>query len=245
MRKLLAVIALCAMASPALAYEYSAEAQRVLSAARNATGGEKAWNALRGWQETGTWSSAGVEARYQMQADPVRYGFRAEVRDRAGTHVSGYNGLGEWEVSPTRATTGMTDKLGLGQARSVAFFNAWGFYFPSRFAAKGVHIGVKQAAGKSYDVLRIEPMGGGAIRELWFDRSTHLLGRMVDRNGPAVITLEYSDWRKVGAVRAPFRVVIDDGDPVRRQVRQVEAVTFPLIDRSAFSIARTAAPAGR
>lgn len=232
---LLALAAALGLGLPARANEYSPEAQRVLAAARDATGGQRAWNSLRGWDETGAWG----DTRYRLQVDPVRYGVRVELRRGGTSEVQGYNGLGQWEISAVGNATGGVDRFTTAQARSIAFFSAYAFYFPSRFAAKGVHLGVRQHQGRSFDVLRIEP-GGGLPRELWFDRRTRLLSRMIDRNGPSPVTWELSDYRKAGAVQAPFRIALDAGDPARAQVRQVEAVTYPVLDRAVFSLARPA-----
>src|SRR5690606_1194144 len=53
----------------------SPPAQKVLNRARAVTGGESAWNAVRGLHETGQ----DGEARYERWLDPLRYGLRIET----------------------------------------------------------------------------------------------------------------------------------------------------------------------
>jgi hypothetical protein len=80
-------------------------------------------------------------------------------------------------------------------------------------------------------VVEVKPWSGAA-RQLWFDRATHLLARMVEADGP---TYELSDYRKVGPVRVPFRIALV-GDPAR--TRQVDTLTFVPADREMFSLPR-------
>jgi hypothetical protein len=219
-------------AGPAAAYDYSPAALAVLERGRTAAGGA-GWNALRGWTETGAVNGV----RSSQTLDPVRYGYRIDL----GGRTFGYNGAGDWETSASGYATGYVDKATLGRARTLAFFNAYGFFFPHRFAAKGTVTGTRQLAGRSYDVLSVRP-AEGLLRELWFDRTTRLLTRVVDRNGPSVVTLELSDYRAVAGVKMPFRVVLDDGDPKHRQVRVVEAIQPLTPDRAIFSLPRNPPP---
>lgn len=229
-RMILAALAFAALFVGGVANaQNSPAAQRVFDRARAASGG-KAWNGLRGFHEIG--QDGGV--RYERWLDPLRYGDRTETQTPAGKHVQGYNGWGEWRILPDGVITGSVDRAVLARVRSEAFFGAYAYLYPSRFDVRCVLVGGRQHQGSAYDVVKVEPMGGRA-RELWFDRRTGLLGLMIE-SGPKPLTVEVSDYRRVGAVMIPFRSVTSGGDLPRPRQRQVESIDFRPADRALFSL---------
>lgn len=211
---------------------YSPSAQRVLAQARQAAGGA-GWNLLRGWHETGV--ADGV--RYEAWIDPLRYGLRVERREADGLDVHGFNGAGEWRIRASGAVTGVDVRTRLSQTRTEAFFDIHGYFYPGRFDATADLLGVRTFKGRSFDVVRVKPWGGEA-RELWFDRKTHLLGRMIE-HGAKPVAIELSDYRKIGPVRVAFRLTPEDGGPPRL----VESLDFKPADRAIFSLPRPTAEA--
>jgi hypothetical protein len=229
----------CLTAQPALAARqhaqavgYSRDAEKVLADAREASGAN-GWYLLRGWHETG--HLGGVA--YERWLDPLRFGMRVEAHDPGGLRVEGFNGQGAWTISAPGAAPLTGDGPATARARGEAFFGVYGFFYAARFDAHGQGLGARQVGGKSYDVVDVKPFGGDA-RELWFDAHTHLLTRIVDRTGPQPVTVELSDYRKVGPVRVAFRetVIGRSGPP---QVRQIESLIFTPSDRALFSLPRT------
>ena len=220
----------------ALLAPLSAEAQnapaakRVIDRARAVSGGS-GWNTLHGLHETGTEGGA----RYEAWFDPLRYGARTEVETPAGKQAYGYNGQGEWRIAPGGAVSGSVDRAVLAKARSDAFFGAYAWLYPSRFDVRSTYLGARQSQGRPFDVLRIHPLGGQP-RDLWFDHRTGLLGRMVDAGGARPVTVEYSDYRKVGPVLVPFHSATYGGDLPRSRGRLREAVDFRPADRALFSL---------
>ncbi|MFL5295603.1 MAG: hypothetical protein ACJ798_04395 [Phenylobacterium sp.] len=210
---------------------YSRQAQQVLMRGRGAAGGA-AWNYLRGWHETGREGGVPYEAWY----DPIRYGMRVERRGPAGLDVRGFNGLGAWRITPAGVASGTGDPGPVGEARSEAFFAMEGFYFSGRFDAAGRYLGPRRADGKSFEAVEVKPYAAPP-RELWFDRSTGLLSRIVARVGGRTVITQLSDYRKVGPVRVAFRAVTDDGLGGRTE-RIVESVSFTPPDRALFSLPR-------
>ena len=221
-------LALACAAVGAHAQGYSKAAQAVLARARAASGGS-GWNFLRGWHETGKEGGAAFESWF----DPLRLGMRVETRDAAGLHVRGFNGQGEWRILPGGATTGGGERGPVAEARADAFFGVYGFFYPGRFDAQGEYVGVRQAGGRSFEVLKVKPWNGQP-RELWFDRKTHLLARMVDPSGAKPVVVELSDYRKVGPVRVAFHYAVEGGE-----ARQVESLVFAPADREMFSLPRS------
>jgi hypothetical protein len=226
--RLLAVLILFSLASAANAQGYSPAAAQVISRAFAATGGS-GWYLVRGWHETGRRG----DQPYERWIDPVRYGLREERREPAGLRIEGFNGQAEWQVAPTGAMTAVNDHAALAQARTTAFFEGGLYLFPGRFGARGDYLGVRRKDGRAYQVVTVTPWNGRP-RELWFDARTHLLARIVDRTGAKPQALAVSDYRKAGAVRAPFRYAPEDGGPVR----QIETLAFTPSDRSLFSLDR-------
>lgn len=238
MRSLLLGVGLACLVGAAHAGQgYSPAAQRVLAQARAATGGA-AWNRLRGWHEVGR--QGGM--RYEVWLDPVRYGLRVETHEPAGLRVHGFNGAGDWQIQPSGGVSGLDVTSAVSEARTEAFFETRGYFYPGRFDARGDYIGVRQHRGRAFDVVSVKPWGGEA-RELWFDRQTHLLRRLV-APGPSSLAIEISDYRPVGPLRLPFRYTLEGGGP-NAPARQVESVTFPLVDRALFSLPRPSQTKGR
>lgn len=226
---LLAVLAAVLSAGVAHAERYTSDALRVLAQARAATGGA-GWNMLRGVHETGT--VGGV--RYERWVDPLRYGVRLETHEAVGKRVRGFNGLADWQILPGGRLTGADDYAAIAEPKTEAFFASYAYFFSGRFDARGLHLGARQAEGRSYDALLIHPKGGKP-RELWFDRRTHLLSRIIDRNGPKPVILEVSDYRKVGPVMIAFKYEAPEGAP-RTHDREITAIDFRPADRAQFSL---------
>ena len=243
MRKLVLAAAFalaCAAASAATTAEaqgYSRAAQRVLREARAATGGA-GWNLLRGWRETGHMGGLA----YQAWLDPLRYGLRVEIEEPAGRRVHGYNGQGEWQVLPSGATLTVQDPAAVARTRAEAFFAVGGFLFPGRFDARGDYVGVRRLAGRAFDVVSVKPWGA-APRDLWFDRRSHLLARMVDHGGAKPRTIEVSDYRRVGPVLVAFSFTGEAPEPAAGlPQRRIESLVFTPADRGLFSLPRPPAP---
>jgi hypothetical protein len=231
---LAAALLLVSLSSAAhAAIGYSADAQRVLTQARTAAGGA-GWNLLRGWHETGRRDGL----RYEAWLDPVRYGLRIETHEPDGVAVHGFNGGGDWRISPTGQVTGADVRTLVSDGRTEAFFETRGYFYPGRFDARADLVGVRTFKGRSFDVVRVKPWGG-TPRELWFDGSTHLLARMVDRSGAKPATLAFSNYRRAGPVRVAFRIT----DEATGQVRELDAIDFAPADRTRFSLPRQTAAA--
>jgi hypothetical protein len=241
LRRLLALIALLASCLAVAGHptsaraQYSPPAERVLGRAFAATGG-KGWYVLRGWHETGR--RDGVA--YETWIDPLRYGSRIETHEADGLHINGFNGQAAWQVGPGGAITAVNDHAALSRARTEAFFAANCYFFRGRFDARGDYVGTRNLGGHSFEVVRVQPWGGEP-RELWFDQKSGLLARVVDRTGRRPAAVRVSDYRKVGPVLIPFRLVAEAGergtDPLPRER---EALVFAPAARERFSLDRAA-----
>lgn len=251
MRKLLAAVVVAAafLGAGAAQAQNSPAAQRVLDRARAAAGGAAAWNMLRGLHEVGEENGAAFE----RWLDPLRYGMRRETpAGGAGEKlVQAYNGAAEWRVLAGGVLTGSDKGEHYAHVRSEAFFGAYGFFYPGRFDLRSSHVGTRAHEGRSYEVLRVQP-AGGRPRELWFDRGSGLLGRMVEpaADGASPRAVEIGDYRRVGRVKLPFRFTVTGGGLTQPVVRTLKTIDFRPADRARFSLppptkAEAAEPAGK
>lgn len=226
-----ALVAALTFAGAATA-QNSPAAQQVVERARTASGGAKAWNALRGLHEVGEQDGAA----YERWLDPLRYGMREEIGQAGGERlVQAYNGAAEWRILAGGVKTGSDQGEQAARVRSEAFFASYGYFYPSRFDLRGSLLGVRQSKGVSYDVVSIQP-AGGVPRELWFDRKTGLLGLMVEpaMSGRPATTTEFSDYRRAGGVLTPHKLTIQGGP--KTIVRTLKSVDVRPADRSRFSL---------
>ncbi len=228
----LALCAAAAQAAEAWKQGYSRQAQAVLNRGRQAAG-DKGWEMLRGWHETGRDGAVPYEAWY----DPVRYGMRVERKEAAGKDTHGFNGLGAWRVTAAGVVSGTDAAPAVSAARGEAFYGILGFYFSGRFDAAGRYLGVRRLGRSSYEAIEVKPWNAPP-RELWFDKATGLLTREVLHTPTGALTLELSDYRKVGPVKVAFHIASDDGTPGGRRERTIETLDFRPADRAMFSLPR-------
>lgn len=220
--------AACTLAGPAQGADSTRKALAVLAQAKAASGGA-AWDRITGWRETGRHG----QTTYATLLDFRRYGARfASTRD-GRTTVRGYDGQIAWEMGPDGKVAASRDPARLAEARQSAYGSAFGFFFSDRFPARFEDLGVRTDGGSSFEVIRTTPEGAPPF-ELWIDRSTHRVARLVDRNGPQPVTGRFSDERRVGGVTVPFRIDLSDGDPGHAQTGQVESVVLEPVPRTAF-----------
>lgn len=215
---------------------YSRPAEQVLAEARKASGGA-GWNLLRGIHETGHQTAPGGDIRFETWVDPLRYGMRTETHEAAGVRIEGFNGQGDWRISPDGKTVAIDDHAAVQKLRTETFLAAGGVFYTSRFEARAELIGVRSSGKHSFDVLNVQPWAG-TPRELWFDRGSHLLTRIVDRTGAQAVTTELSDYRSVGPVKIAFHTTIRGPGAGDVADRQLDSVIFTPADRSLFSLPR-------
>lgn len=229
----LIVLLALALALPASA-QHGAGVQQVLQRAKAATGGA-AWNTVRGYHEVGTENGR----PYERWVDLVRWGERIENGSATAEVVQGYNGFGLWWLPLSTPRPPGTETELMRQARSDAYFAAYGYYFPGRFDVRSSRLGVRPSGGRDYDVVRIQP-AGGEPRELWFDRATGRLGRIVESGASRPKTTELADYRKVGRLMLPFQATTYGQGRARPDERRLERIEFLSPDRAMFSLPRTA-----
>ncbi len=155
------------------------------------------------------------------------------------TQANGYDGREVWEQD----SSGAVNIESGGDAVPLAVNNAYrgaNLWWRADFGGAQVAAAApKTEGGASYDVLTITPKGGLAF-EAWFDASTHLLARTVEKQGPTLVTTILSDYRDVDGVKLPFKAVIDSGhgEKYLQTVTVTHAAFEPVQDASTYAAPR-------
>lgn len=221
-----ALAAALVLLPPAVAAaQVTPDAARVLAEAKAASGGA-AWDRLAGSWERGTHGPV----RYETSLDFRRLAFRFENTVAGQVRVHAFDGAQVWDAAPGEPVKASRDPAAVREAITTAFVSNNGYFFPERFPARAT---LKPGVDAAFDVVEIEPAGGRAF-ELWFDRRTHLPMRLVDRTGAPPVTVEVSDYRRVGDVRVAFRATVKSLDGKVLDNGVVEAVEHRAIPASAF-----------
>jgi hypothetical protein len=232
-----AFLAAAALAQPGAAPD--PEVAALLAGMRAACGGD-AWDRVEGWHETGRVDLPGgislpYEAWHSMHNPPTAlYVNRVDGRI---VRQSGYDGAARWQAGPNGQVRSETDPEALRRARRDAWLSNFGWLLPSRLPARFELLGSRDHDGHSYDVLRATPEGGDSA-ELWIDRDTSRVARLVAGAEQA----ELSDYRDFAGVCTATLGRQGDGDPAHAIVLHVESVETGPVDPARFA---PPAPAGQ
>lgn len=219
--------ALLIVAGPA---DATGSAQRVLAAAKAATGGA-AWDRPQGCIEQGSHGDGAV--RYRTEFSLHRYGLRIDS-DRGGQEQSmGFNGTVRWQTAPDGGVRVLSDAAARAEGIVTTYLSINGFFFPDRYPARVRYRRAAREGSRQFDVLTVHPDGGRPL-ELWFDRRTHLIQRVIDTLGTPAVRVEASDYRTVDRLTVAYR--LDVFGPDGRVVDRGAVTSFQCgaIDSSRF-----------
>ena len=203
-------------------------AAAVLAASKAASGGA-AWDRIEGLTERG--SHGGMP--YRTWLDFRRHGMRMESGTGEATRVHGYNGETDWTARGAGPALASRDPAVLRETITTFYFSASGYLFPARFPAATRYLREEAEAGRRFDAIEVTPEGGRPV-ELWFDKDTHLLARIVDRTGPPPVTISASDYRRAGGVLVAFGATVRTMDGTIVDEGRIESAEFGPVDRSLF-----------
>jgi hypothetical protein len=224
----MAVTAALAASGPASARDATPDPMAIIQAAKAASGGQ-AWERLTGSFEQGAHGAT----TYTTWLDHRCYCMKSEsVRDGRHTTI-GFNGRVQWRLAPDGRLSIRNDPETVREAVTTAYVSINGYFFPRRFPARFRYLQAASEGGRAFDVVEASPEGGRAF-QLWFDRGSHLLARVVDDQGSPPVSVELSDHRRIGRVLVAFRgvvrtqagAVIDEGRVGSVVYRSVPARTF-------------------
>lgn len=191
-----------------------------------------------------------------MGALDVRYdyagqGLTGEIRSAYDLRGGGF--VDSQDIGPTTGGTGFDGKTAWwrdlsgaitpeagGDVRQLAVNEAYRdgnlWWRADRGGAK-IEVLPPQTSGDQHDdVLRVSPVGGKPF-EAWFDAGSHLLARTVENQGAQTITVDFTDYRRIGGVMVAAKQVVDDGTgPQYRQTMTIKSVAVgPALPSAAYA----------
>ena len=208
----------------------AADPAAIVARFKSASGGG-AWDNAASWHGDGTLAAGGMSGAYHVTVD-LRDGRSVDSYALGSIEgADGYDGRHAWSQDPGGEVAAQDTPEALRRAKSQAWLDAHGYWFPQRAAATYDPPDQRDADGKHYDVLRATPAGGDPVT-LWFAQDTGLLERVNQQQGPDTNTTVFSDYRDVGGLRLPFHSTLDvtdaagRTDPRRRVETTLSAVKF-------------------
>jgi hypothetical protein len=213
--------------APAVHAQEAPDPASIVAAAKQASGGA-AWDSLDGSWEQG---EHGGRA-YETWLDFHSYGMRNMIPAGGGTLARGFNGKVSWNWAKLGGTK-INDDAERIESLVTAYVATGGYFWPDRFPATLTWRRAATDAGHSYDVIEAVPAGGRAV-EFWFDRESHLLGRIVDITGTPAVSVILSDYRQVGPVLIAHAAEIRLPDGTVAGYGKVDKVELRKIERSQF-----------
>jgi hypothetical protein len=122
----------------------------------------------------------------------------------------GFDGKRPWMKDQSGAVTPEEggDKLQLAINNAYRNANLW--WRADRGGAAIQDLGIKQADGHDFAVLKVTPQEGKAF-EAWFDTNTHLLAKTVEVQGFLPIITTFSDYRPESGIMLARKQTSDSG----------------------------------
>jgi membrane-associated protease RseP (regulator of RpoE activity) len=224
--------AVCLTALPLFGSDSKSEAARLLSEVKAATGGTK-WDRIRTWHEKGTFQAGDLKGTHEAWLDFPR--LRSFTDDRGASAIlgtirdaNGWNGKVAWSADQTGDVYIADSEEARSAAIGTAYVAAFAYLFFNKRHAAIEAKAPQTAAGTQFDVVLVSPRGTDPF-ELWIDRASHRVQRVVQIAGVDKITSLFSDFREVAGVAVPFRMIQSGakaaGPPQSWQLASVEINT--------------------
>ena len=189
----LVALMLCTVAAEAgTAHSPPPSAEEIVAAAKRATGGAR-WDKPQGCIERGSHADGAVT--YLTRFSLRNYGIRTDGDRDGKTRSMGFDGKARWQAAGAAQAEIGTAPASLREAITTNYLSINGFFFPKRFPADFKYVRSATEGERRYDVLEVTPRGGRTL-EVWFDRLTHLIQRVVDTQGAPAVRVEASDYRR-------------------------------------------------
>ena len=205
-------VSLLALTAPALAGPVAdPQAAQVIAASGKALGVSslRSVNTIR---IDGTVSAAGLTGTATQYAD-IKTGQFAESTNLAPlVQLDGYDGRVTWNGDGTHLVWTNGGDSEIASEINQAYLATLGLWQPQARGAAVASLGKKTADGKTYDALRITPVGSKVPFELWFDSATHLPAKALFVNGFTTATTTFSDYRRVHGVMIAYKQHVESSD---------------------------------
>ena len=199
---------------------------------KDASGGAR-WDTVKSLRMHGTLAAGGLSGSFDALQDVVHGRSNDHYKLGPIEGADGYDGTIGWSRDPGGEVAALDAPEAKRRARSQAWLDARGYWYPQRIAATHAAPESREADGRRYEVVVATPDGGDPLT-LWFDAQTHLLARTVQKQGADTATTTFDDWRDVDGVRLPFHWTTDmtdaagRTDPRNRNEVKIERVTVDV-----------------
>jgi hypothetical protein len=221
-------------ASVAATPSFAATPAEILAANKAASGGP-AWDGKQTLKARYDYAGQGMTGKVTSLDDLARGYWVDDVAIGPATESNGFDGAHAWAKDASGAVTNQDG----GEQRPLAVnegyrrSNAW--WRKDFGGASVVQDGEKTDGGASYEVLTVTPKEGKNF-DAWFDEKTHLLARVVEKQGPQTSMTVYSDYRALDGVEMSYKQAISIGDAKYDQtITMTDASFLPARDVSAFA----------
>ena len=181
----------------------------VLNAYRAASGGD-AWNGKAVMKTAAKIAGQGMTGSGTTITDLRSGAFVQHYTLGPASGAQGFDGTTPWQQGPNGDVNLEKGGDALPLAINQAYRDTHAWWRPGFGGASVVSDGAKPCGSSRCDVLTITPRGGKPF-DAWFDASTHLLVRTVEKQGAQTVTTDFSDYRASDGVRLPWKDVIDNG----------------------------------
>jgi len=182
-----------------------------------ATGGH-GWDRIAAVILEGTMIEGGVPGRFEKTID-LRTGNSRMLQETGPMRaMTGYDGVA-WNAA--NGIVNSVDLLPLVEdARSQAFVDRAGWRSETGFTIS------RAETSKHAEVVHYLPAGGSEV-EVTFELTNHLVKQVIVQTEDGPLTITYSDWRRVGNIRFPFRKVetSNTGETTTFEVNRVRVLS--------------------
>jgi len=220
MRKFSIVLALAGLAGTS-----AMAAPADIFAANKAAMGGSAWDGKQSTLAHYAYSGQGLTGTVTSRAD-LKHGYWADDAVLGpATQANGFDGDHAWQKDSSGTVT-LQDG---GEQRQLAVNDGYrraNLWWRADFAGADVaDDGEKSDGGSTYDVVSITPKGGKNF-DAWFDAKTHLLARIVEKQGTDVYTTSLSDYAMISGVEVARRTFVSTGETKYDQTLTLTDVSF-------------------
>jgi hypothetical protein len=216
-----------------IATAHAAGADDVLQAYKTATGGPS-WDNKATLKTDFSYAGQGLTGTTSSLADLKDGRFVDSYAIGPLTGAQGYDGRHAWakDQSGTVTTQDGGDAAVSAVNESYRDANLW--WHPDHGGATLSGPVEKSDGGAAYEVLTITPKGGETF-DAWFNVKTHLLERVIELQGTALTTTNFSDYRVSDGVMLPHKWLISTGNAKYDQTQTLtNAMFLPAQEETAY-----------
>ncbi len=184
------------------------DAAVILDKAKQATGGV-AWDSVRTLYVKSKISSFGLTGTSEEWHDVLTGRYVSSRKLAVLTGTDAFDGKIRWSEDEGGQFRILGGRASQEAAVNTAFRVSLSYWFPDRIGSKVEYAGRRREGSKEFEVIRVRPTGGSTF-ELWIDRASYLISRLVEKAGTQ--TTDFMNYRPVNGIKLPF--TIQSGTPI-------------------------------